>query len=261
MTKTYEIEYEEAPCGYVTFYNYKEPLMKFTEGYGFMGALVFDGKTDQIQCHLCGEWFGSLGHHLAREHNMKASAYKEKVGLLQTTALVSESARAKMIANGLEKRKRNLIPGKKKTQEEKDKISRTLRENAEKAEGMNLKGTCPAQIIDRMQKIAQEKGDKLKMKDFKTSLCDLAKKTYGSVKEACKIAGINYREPGKTLKNDLVKPEERRESLLEDLRRFERINGRRPSTSDTKRNLVPSWNTYRKHFGSWKKAYKLAFNN
>lgn len=103
-----EIEYEEAPSGNVTFYNYKEPLMKFEQGHGFIGALVFDTESDKIQCHLCGEWFGHLPSHLAKEHNMRSAAYKDLVGLNQTTALINESMRAKMIASGLKKRMKNL---------------------------------------------------------------------------------------------------------------------------------------------------------
>jgi hypothetical protein len=76
MTRN-SLEYEEAPSGSVYFYNYKEPLMKFEEGFGFIGALVFDDTTDKIQCHFCGEWFEALGNHINREHNMRAAEYKK----------------------------------------------------------------------------------------------------------------------------------------------------------------------------------------
>lgn len=59
--KTHELEYEEAPSGFVTLYNYKEPFMKFKEGYGFQGVLLFDGTSDKIQCHFCGNWYDALG--------------------------------------------------------------------------------------------------------------------------------------------------------------------------------------------------------
>lgn len=320
-----EIEYEEAPCGYATFYNYKEPLMRFTEGYGYVGALVFDGKTDKIQCHFCGEWLGSLPHHLRREHNMTASEYKERVGLLQTTALISESARAKLIASGLDKRLQNLRRGGKMSQEQKDKIRATCIKNGNKPEQMNLHGTCPAQLIDRMQKIAKEKGENLRMRDF-DSFNETIIKTYGSIKNACEIAGITYRKEGATLANEkkaksyteeravdfirefivrfnriphykdfkaqkqlnlhrrVVKneknikrlatlayaslPEYRKsaerlnytdEQLLDFLRKFEKINGRRPALSDSKRCLVPYPSAYYYHFGNWKNALARAF--
>ena len=197
-----EIEYEDAPCGYVNFYNYKEPLMKFEQGYGFVGALVFDGESDKIQCHFCGEWFGSLPHHLAREHAMKASEYKEQVGLLQTTALISESAREKLIASGLKKRIKNLKnrKGKVVTQATRDKISKTLKENAEKDEFLNYRGTCPAQLVDRVQKIYKRDPEGWRIRKLK-GMEGSIKKIYGTVKEICRVAGVPYIEPGQTWTN------------------------------------------------------------
>jgi hypothetical protein len=192
-----EIEYEDAPSGYVTFYNYKEPLMKFEGGFGFVGALVFDGESDKIQCHFCGEWFGQLAHHLAKEHGMKASDYKEQVGLLQTTALISESSREKLIASGMKKRMKNLKnrKGKVVTQETRDKISRTLRGNAVKDEFLNYKGTCPAQLIDRIQKIYKRDPEGWRVRKLK-GMEGSIKKIYGSVKDVCRIAGVPYMNPG-----------------------------------------------------------------
>lgn len=316
------IEYEDAPSGFVTFYNYKEPLMKFEGGFGFVGALVFDGDTDKIQCHFCGEWFGSLSHHLAREHGMTASQYKEKVGLFQTTALISESARAKLIASGLDKRLANLRKGTKKSEETKKKIAATLRVNAQKSESKNLRGTCPAQLIDRMQKIAKERGKDLRMADF-DSFDELLRTTFGSTKEACALAGIPYHPPchpygprkRKYTREDFIafareymtrfndfprwidfKKQGRarlwesvttkydirelrteayagleaykyapsrvtysKEDLLGFLRKFEKINGRKPSYSDCKRQLLPNLSRYSYNFGSWKNALDLAF--
>lgn len=328
MTKN-EIEYEDAPSGNVTFYNYKEPLMKYTKGFGFVGALVFDSESDRIQCHLCGEWFGSLPHHLKREHAMKASEYKDEVGLLQTTALISESARAKLIASGLDKRLQNLRAGGKKTQEQKTKISNTLKITAQKEEYLNLKGICPEQLIDRLQKRYKKEGDKFSTKNI--SFSSNLKRVYGSIKNACEIAGVPYRKPGmnrsyenrsKYNRMDMVEymkdfylenkrfprkgdfiaqdkyamykcvnkkykmrdikrecivslPEYSyvsskefgevirytKDDLLEFLRKFHRINGRKPSISDGKRCLIPYPSRYIYHFGSWNTALDLAFPN
>ncbi|MEI6532475.1 MAG: hypothetical protein WCO06_01405 [Candidatus Roizmanbacteria bacterium] len=337
--KKYEKEYEDAPSGMVTFYNYKEPLMKFDEGYGFMGALIFDSETDKVQCHLCGTWLGQLPHHLHREHNMSASQYKDKVGLFQTTALISESMRDKLIASGLDKRLQNLKKGHKKTEEEKQKIRETNLKNGQKPEGMNIRGTCPAQLLDRLKKLYEEQGDSFTINYDRRlnvnpqtnisgakNLAVMLRKTFGSVKEACQLAGVPYRIPGrnrnynhsikyteelalsfikeylirfnkiptykdfklqnsrglynsviKTNKNlkllaskvyisldEYRKSDERinytKESLLDFLRKFEKIHSRKPSISDGKRCLIPYPSRYIYHFGSWKKALELAFN-
>lgn len=325
--KKMEIEYEDAPSGFVTFYNYKEPLMKYDDGYGYVGALLFDGTTDKIQCHMCGDWFGQLAHHLAKEHNMRAAEYKARVGLMQNTALISESSREKLIASGLDKRLQNLRKGGKKTQAQKDQISATLKRSSQTAENKNIRGTCPAQLIDRMQKIYQQKGDKIRMRDF-NNFDEVIRKTFGTLKEACEIAGIPYREPSQTLRHEegkdrkytqaiavafitefiitfgkapsyidymkqgkkglwqsivinkknaiklnkiaytglpqFKRSEQRitysKEQLLDFLRKFEKINGRKPSYSDSKRGLLPYLSRYSYHFGSWKKALEAAFN-
>jgi hypothetical protein len=195
-----EMEYSDAPSGYVTMYHYKEPFMPFEyqgSGFGYQGALLFDGSTDKIQCHLCGDWFGALPHHLMREHNIRASAYKNLVGLRQTSALISEGMRKKLIASGLDKRLQNLRAGGKKSEETKKKISDTLKKRVRESE--NEKGTCPYQLIDRLQKRAKELGRCPTNREitFETSLCNV----YGTFSNACLIAGLTPLKSGQTLGN------------------------------------------------------------
>jgi len=260
MKKKTEIEYEDAPSGYVNFYNYKEPLMPFRGGFGYVGALVFDGTSDKIQCHFCGEWFAYLIPHL-REHSMRASEYKEKVGLLQSTALISEKAREKLIASGLDKRLQNLRSqkGKKRPFKTRQKISATLKANKDKEEHLNLKGNCPAQLLDRIQKKYQAdvKGWRVhSLKGMRESII----RTFGSVKEACRLAGVPYREPGQhwtKVAHPMVAINFTDRQLLDLLRKFEKNNGRAPSYSDCKRGLLPPLKLYTKRFGGFKKALKL----
>lgn len=316
-----EMEYEDAPSGYVTLYNYKEPFMKYDKGFGYLGVLLFDGATDQIQCHLCGQWFKALPQHVSKEHNMMAAAYKQEVGLLQSTALISESTRAALIASG-HKRFKNLRKGTKHTKEQIEKIRNTLIENGKKFENMNLRGTCPEQLLDRLQKLYKEKGEDFSSRDIGFS--EALEKVYGSVREACTLAGIPYRKSGENksyshrikytredalafFKEHLLRFERiptskdfkhqnksglyeaarihdwnKKNSLVDDalagmqryrkikgyryskqqlikfLQDFEKNNGRKPATSDCKRNLLPHASRYSYNFGSWKNALKEA---
>lgn len=323
MNKVHNIEYEEAPSGNVMFYNYKEPLMKFEghngiEGYGFQGALIFDGSTEQIQCHLCGQWFDSLGHHLNKEHAMTAGKYKEIVGLNKNTALINEKTRAKFIASGLEKRKKNLQnqKGMVRSLATRRKISATLKQN--RNEQKNLRNTCPEQLLERFVRLVEKKGFVPGTKDKDFGFYDTLMKTYGSMKRVCEITGYPYRTPGKNIdakyqkypetlcvgkvrdfydsngkiptRRDLevgvwnkilrlgkkkifhqamkldgryrkeIRRRYTKDELLEFLRSFERINGRRPSYSDCKRGLLPHLSRYSYNFGSWKNALKQAFS-
>ena len=189
--KNKEMEYEEAPSGHVKLYDYKEPFMKFEDGYGFEGALLFDGVSDKVQCHLCGKWYDFLGSHIPQEHKMKTREYKEMVGLRQSTALVSEGLREKLVRNGMDKRLRNLCnnQGKKMSEETKEKIRQTLKNKTRETENSNA--TCPAQLLDRLVKLTEKNGGVVPKSDD-IPFHPLLVKTYGSLQEACGLAGIDY---------------------------------------------------------------------
>lgn len=205
--KTYK-EFEEAPSGEVFFYNYKEPLMIFKEGFGYQGALIFDSTSQQIQCHFCGGWFDYLGNHLHKEHNMTAPEYKKKVGLNTSSALISEPLRAKLIAKGLEKRIKNLRPNKTHSAASRAKISATLREN--RAEKQNRNNTCPEQLLERLTVLYNKLGRTPRFHGTRlvtgkkihgeVPFVEALERVYGSIKNACKMANIPYREPGTTLR-------------------------------------------------------------
>lgn len=262
--KTYEIEYEQAPSGNVTFYNYKEPLMEFKGGFGFQGALVFDTESQKIQCHFCGKWFDALGRHLGKEHNMKASEYKALVGLNVSTALVSEPLREKLIAKNHAPRLKNLQnqKGKKRSKEVREKIAKTLREH--RAEIQNVINCCPEQLIDRLKNKYIELGHTPSEHDrgCGTGFIQTIRKVFGSMKEACRIAGIPYMPPSQTYKrlNDNLKHS--RAKCLEFIEGFIRINSRVPKYSDLSKGMESAIARYGKkellaeavkNIGSYKK--------
>lgn len=53
------------------------------------GRLVRELETGRVCCHLCGQWFRSLGSHL-RRHGYTAMAYREMLGLCRTRPLTSD---------------------------------------------------------------------------------------------------------------------------------------------------------------------------
>lgn len=225
-----EIEYEDAPSGNVTFYNYKEPLMKFDGGFGFVGALVFDTETDKIQCHLCGHWFKALNsNHLRREHNMSAGEYKDIVGLNQSSALIGESMREKLIASGLDKRLQNLRnqKGVRRSEETREKIRQTLQKNT--PEMQNLRNTCPAQLIERLRNQYIQLGHTPTEK--KVPMRGALLKTYGTYRETCRIAGIpEPLQASQTYTNIAKKMTE--EKVVDWVRNYVDIHGGIPISKD-----------------------------
>lgn len=220
-----EVEYEDAPSGYITLYNYKEPFMKFEEGYGYQGVLAFDGETEKVQCHFCGDWFGQLPHHIHREHNMRAQEYKALVGLAPTTALVNEHTRKKMIESGLEKRAENLRPGVSPSKATRDKIAKTLREN--RREMQNVRGTCPEQLLDRLRKHAEKLGRTPKEREI--TYHSTLKSVFGSVRNAVELAGLEPRPYGQTVNNPRLITKEK---LVKEVVQFLETHKRLPRFKD-----------------------------
>lgn len=229
--------------------------MKLEGGFGYQGALLMDGKTENLQCGLCGDWVIGLPHHLRREHSMSASAYKEKVGLMQNTALISEKTRELMVRNGLsmERRKSNLIPGGGgMTEAARLKMKRSR--SKKRREFQNIMGTCPDQLIDRLRKLKEKLGRTPKQGEctFEGTLV----RTFGSWKEAVFRAGIDYHVPGKNRRYNRTN-----EMLLRELAIFCETNQRRPTRSDATRKIFPYQDTYRHRFGSMAKAAKKVLSS
>ncbi len=53
------------------------------------GAIVISDDGSQIQCHVCGHWFGQLPVQTTRMHGLNAAAYKERYGLALGASLLS----------------------------------------------------------------------------------------------------------------------------------------------------------------------------
>lgn len=224
------MEHEEAPSGFVRLYNYKEPFIKFKKGHGYEGVLLMDGSGKTVQCHLCGEWMPMIHpHHLRLVHKINAAKYKEVVGLRQSTALVSEEYRKKLINHQPPKRK----AWEDFTKEEQEAIVKKFRETMAKRvrEQQNERGTCPDQLIKRLRDKQEQLGRPLMIKDVLPWLSTL-KTVFGSAREAFYRAGLEPR--------DIHSPRnlDRYKAMLEDGVRFYKAHGRPPTVSDHRRGLM-----------------------
>ncbi len=75
--------------------NYQLPGLGEWDGpiYGELGMFTTDG--DKAECHACGRWFGHLGGHVARAHDLTAAEYRAIFGLRAKTKLIGPSLRDK----------------------------------------------------------------------------------------------------------------------------------------------------------------------
>ncbi len=160
--------------------------------------------------------------------------YKKIVGLNKKTALINEGYRDKLIANGLARRIAHLTPfGKKKrvvSQATREKIRQSRKENRD--ETKNVTNTCPEQLIHRLVELYKKKGRTPMQREI--GFRDALLMTYGSMKEACNVAGIPYRPPG--VNTDYSQRTKYTEDFcINYVRDFFDANGRLPRYQDMKK--------------------------
>jgi hypothetical protein len=255
------MEYEGAPSGYVRLYNYKEPFMEFVGGYGYEGVLLFDGMTDKIQCHFCGNWFENLAGHISR-HALNAKRYKKKVGLHTTTALINEAVREKLVASGMEKRIQNLTKRGKMSEETavygsiKNAIEIAGLAYRKKGEGLNKtkKRWTEKEAIEFVS-------DFFKKKDYLPSKTQMPSGLATSFRRKRlnqeKVFAFVIKHKGKYETKEAINGFNSQQLAMV-LQNFYKQHDRVPSESDQRRLFVPSRQLYAQHFGSWKLALEAA---
>lgn len=241
----------------LVFYGYKEPLKKYAGGFGYMGVVSYSKEHDRIQCHICGRLFRNVGSHAKFAHGLTAQAYKAKVGLSLTTALVGEGTREKLIRAHDDIGSfscRNLT--KKECVEKMKKMSSLAKNKGRKGwslEKRNENGNCPEQLVDRIKKLQAKIGKRPSAKDYQKEYGSFQSviTVYGKWNEALRVAGMTTYTDERDIRGD-------RNYLLEAMRSFYKKHGRTPRPSDGQRGLIPCHQLYWKKFGSMNKARELA---
>lgn len=168
-------------------YKSEPPYMKFEGGFGYLGVMLIDNLTDNVQCHFCGWWFKSVSNHV-RGHGMTSAEYRMKVGLYKSASMMGIQA-LKRFSNATKKAgtwQKNLAKG-----------SATIRQHSPKKntgnytyQHKNKWGTCEEQLKSRLLK-AIEKHGKIKIVSEELSLYNALKRRFGSYDEAIKYYGIS----------------------------------------------------------------------
>lgn len=71
------------------------------DGYGYYGILSCEPTTGKVQCHVCGGWYESVGHHV-KMHGYRAEAYKADFELSPSLGLCSNAYWERMRDHALE---------------------------------------------------------------------------------------------------------------------------------------------------------------
>lgn len=250
----------------LTISHYKEPLkaVEKGKGYGYYGALLSTVDGEKIQCHICGKLYQALHAHVKATHNMSAHKYKEKFGLAYLTSLVSEKQREKnkmVFLNWM----KSLTPEQKeawfKRRQEDVKKSRGKRKHGQpklQLESYNKRGTCPDQVLAKIQEVVDKLGRVPSLYEF-VAECGTQRykhlifKIFGSWKNALKMLNMKPKDPNK---GGFKKYTD--EELIEYLRIYTEAHRQMPTYSDFKRSLLPGYEIYLNRFGSMEEARKIA---
>lgn len=236
----------------VWYSDYKEPLQDSPTGFGKIGAIgkSLDGR---LECHYCGEFFNNLGAHAAKAHKVPAKQYKDELGLLRGSALVSEQTRqlnsavmlrrrltGEIVSPSLEVRRRVASLG-----------GLAGGSGTRKPEALNKTGRCYDQVLATAKSILRKHGrvteSRLRARGIQTRTVAMY---FGSWSEFLHAVGDTpIRRSGLHWTDG---------QLITALRSLAQEIGHTPTVSDQRRYGIPSRHTYEDHFGSWHEALRRA---
>lgn len=248
------------------FKNYKEPISKVVDGFGYNGVILQSVDGDKLQCHICGELFGDLTLHVNRKHKISIPNYKARFGIAKKTSLISENQRnlrrEKTMAwlNSLSEQEMNEYRNKLRERGKKGFASRKPGQPKESLETKNKKGTCPDQLLEKIREVSEKLNKTPTLSEFMKETGGQKYKhlvfaTFGSYSNAIRILNltpeIKVSRGGGRRYDDV--------ELLEYLKIFVEMYGRLPTSTDCKTNeFLPSEDAYIRHFGSLVKAREVA---
>ena len=233
------------------------PYKPLKDGYGYLGVLIINKKTGNVQCHICGNWFKSIGHHSIQKHKLTISNYKIKYGFPMHYPLCNVDLSLKQHNSALEKlkegkigghfAKNNLIKGHKMLRK-KHHISYAK---------LNSKAICPEQVYRRVLLLADKLEHFPTTTDFQKeepSLLSLICNRYGSLNKFKQKFNFPILRKGKNVrtKDECIVSIR---NCIDKIKQIPRIKDYEKLAS--KNSYVDS-HTLIRHFGSWNKALHIA---
>lgn len=229
-------------------FNWEDKAPFVPSGKSVLGAVEYDKDSDTLKCHECGKWVEHLGNHVL-VHDLTSREYKAKHGINLRSSMISRSASAALsraargrgiFFKGIRGNRSGSRPRARGT------ASQT------KFELRNIRGTCRAQLIHRLNKLSEDLGRNPSSRDMKAAGLGSAEKILGTgwTNELRKLAGLEPLGRGKHVASRAV--------LLEVLRDFFVLNGRVPTTRDFRTGLLPDIKAYYRYFGCMANAYMEA---
>lgn len=82
-----------------TLFKVEPPFTEVKDGFGYVGVVLSDKTTGNLQCHICGNYFEHLSCHVSSFHKMKSRDYRIKYQLPLGFPLCSKSRSEKLREN------------------------------------------------------------------------------------------------------------------------------------------------------------------
>lgn len=166
-----------------TLFKIEPPLTELTEGFGYMGVVLSDKTTGNLQCHICGEFFYMLSSHIWNTHRFKSKEYKIKFQLPLSFPLCNKLYSQSMRERAQNNRWQHNLP-KQIGKKYKGKYSNNASYARNNAAFHNKKGLCELQMEKRYLLIADQLGRDPTQKEIEahdSKLMWAIKNRYGNI--------------------------------------------------------------------------------
>ena len=240
-----------------------EPFMEVASGFGYLGVIMYDDKTDLLQCHICGKWYSMLLRHVGKTHKIEAQDYRDQFSLPIQGGLVSKAFSAAASRNALRPERLAALAKVRPSWNNQDACSNRRRSRIKIRSKIGLNrlarknkfGLCPKQMAARYEVVKLTIGkdpssDDIRAHDFK--LWAAIKKHHGW-NNWKKLNGLPIHKLGDNREfGDL--------EIISKMRLFAKRHGRRPNTLDMRRYRaeLPGYCQVTRAFGSILNAYASA---
>lgn len=239
--------------------NYKDPMRKVEDGFGYYGAITTTNDGKHIQCHICGYYFANVGAHVQSRHKVEARDYKIKYGLRLKDGLLSpiEKFASQFRYNKYSRKS----PEEYRTMSLKGAATRKERGvktggDMWTAQTRNEKGLCEDQTIAKIRRVAELCGGipTHQAYDNEYGGMQVVYHWFGTWEKAVEAAGVTS-----YLKAKKIAVKEERERVITGMKRFYEEHNRTPQTADFNSvGYLPSQNRMKRLFKSLNDARMIA---
>lgn len=231
-------------------HDYAEKRPYVRSGRSLRGALELDPSQSGVKCHECGAYKTNLGGHVKSCSGLSPRDYKLKHGLRLSFGLLAPVERSKLATRAAHLQPYRMTGVLPTTPGPRIHVGTYH-------EWRNEKGLCPAQLLEKIRKIAEDLGhtptqrEIIEFREFIGVWPSSLARALGvsSYNEAMRVCGF---EP-----NHIVRKHSK-DILIELLRDARIALCRVPTAADCRPPLLPSVAVFQGHFGSWLAALDAA---